>query len=437
MNQNGRADMKLSISLFRIDKEHSQGGIMKIAATSVSMEAARTYREVEQRISGFNVKAGANAQTSFDDFRLRLSRSLNSASSTRFASQSVVCGANAGCPPMSPGANTPGSTLADLVLSRLTEMTLGHPVQILEVTDNPTQSIQRAELTTTTVYRHEEKINFSAEGRVQTTDGREIAFNLGLSMERSTTVTDSASTGLPTFIDPLILQFDAAPAFLGDSIFLFDLNGDGIKEQLACPGKGCGFLVFDRNNDGVINNGLELFGPTTGAGFRELADLDEDTNQWIDENDPIFDSLMVWSPDGLGGESLRSLREAGVGAISVAHSGSAFQLENSHGDILGTVKASGIFLTEAGEVRSIQEIDLATPPMTSATNPAGWPPAGDHQEVALQMLRHIMSMQQFRLKMLLTEQRLLGTSRKIERRQWLLDWLQNRTERSAMVLKPG
>ncbi len=409
---------------------------MKIAATVIGMEAARTYREGEQRW-GFSSRTGSNAETSFDDFRLRLSRSLQSASSTRFASQSLVSGVNTGCPPMLPGENNSGAKMTDLLLSQLTEMTIGQSVRIREVTDNPVQPVQRAELTSTTIYRQEERINFSAEGRVQTTDGREIAFNLGLSMERSTTVTDSASTGFPTFIDPLILQFDAAPSFLGDSIFLFDINGDGIKEQLACPGKGCGFLVFDRNNDGVINNGLELFGPTTGAGFHELADLDKDANQWIDENDPIFDNLMVWSPDGLGGESLRSLREAGVGAISVVHSGSAFQLENSHGDILGTVKASGIFLTEAGEVRSLQEIDLATPSMASATNPAGWPPADDHQEAALQMLRHIISMQQFRLKMLLTEQRLLGTSRKIERRQWLLDWLENRSERSTMVLIPG
>ncbi|MFH0782319.1 MAG: hypothetical protein V2B20_10275 [Pseudomonadota bacterium] len=406
---------------------------MKIAATAVGMEAARTYKEVEQRTSSFSSKTGSNAQPSFDDFRMRISRSLNSSSSTQFTGQSVVSRVSGGSSPMSQGENELGAKMADLVLSQLTERMIGKSVRIIEVTDNPVQSVKWAELTYATVYRQEERINFSAQGRVQTTDGREIAFNLGLSMERNTIVTDSASIGFPTFIDPLVLQFEAAPAFLGDSIFLFDLNGDGVKEQLACPGKGCGFLAFDRNNDGIINNGLELFGPTTGAGFCELADLDKDANQWIDENDPIFDSLMIWSPDGLGGESLRSLREAGVGAISVVHSGSTFQLENSAGNILGTVKASGIFLTEAGEVRSLQEIDLAAPAMASATNPSGWPPARDRQEVALQMLRNIISMQQFRLKMMLTEQRLLGTSRKIERRQWLLDWLENRSEWSTMT----
>lgn len=243
---------------------------------------------------------------------------------------------------------------------------------------------------------------FSAQGTVQTTDGREIAFDLGLSMERHAVAVNSASLDMSTiFVDPLILQFDTASSLLSDRSFLFDLDSDGNTEQLACPGSGCGFLAFDRNRDGVINNGLELFGPSSGSGFGELAELDRDANQWIDENDPIFDQLLIWSQDGQGGEILQSLRTAGVGAIAVLHAGTAFQLESAAGDILGTLKSSGIFLTEAGEVRSLQEVDLALPAAATASD-QGIVQSGESElDAAMQTLRVIINMQQLRLRMML------------------------------------
>lgn len=252
-------------------------------------------------------------------------------------------------------------------------------------------------------------------------------------MERKTIVTESVAIGLNMFIDPLVLRFGTDTALLSDSVFSFDLRSDGRKEQLACPGKGCGFLAMDRNSDGVIGNGLELFGPATGEGFSELAGFDSDANQWIDENDPIFDKLLIFRPDGQGGESLQSLRQAGVGAISIVHAGTDFQLESQGGAILGSVKASGIFLTETGEVRSLQEVDLATPATDAARASGPWPPVNDLQELALQALRDIIGMQQFRLKMRLAEQRLQSAAQKIEQRQWLLDWLQNLSQWQAMT----
>ena len=50
--------------------------------------------------------------------------------------------------------------------------------------------------------------------------------------------------------------------------FAFDLNADGQAEQINFVAPGSGFLVFDRNQDGKVNNGSELFGPTTDNGFQ-------------------------------------------------------------------------------------------------------------------------------------------------------------------------
>jgi len=104
-------------------------------------------------------------------------------------------------------------------------------------------------------------------------------------------------------------------------------------------------------------------------------------------------------------------------------------MESQGGEILGRVKASGIFLTEAGEVRSLQEIDLATP----ATDAEAWPTINEQQELALQALRDIIGMQQLRLKIRLAEQRLESATQKVVQRQWLLNWLQNRSQWQTMT----
>jgi hypothetical protein len=416
---------------------------MKIAATAVGMDAARTYREVEQRISGFGLMNGTDTPATANDFGIRLSRTLNSSSLTQSTSQSVVNRVSDGCPPPMQQHDEGSASNAEKVLSQLTEQLIGQPVIIREVKEHlePASSsksphislnvalpFQRAEVISSIIYSQEEKVMFSAQGAVQTADGRDISFNLGLSMERKTMVTDSAAIGFNMFIDPLVLRFDTGTALLSDSVFSFDLNGDGQKEQLACPGRGCGFLSIDRDSDGVIGNGLELFGPTTGEGFGELAGFDSDANQWIDENDPIFDKLLIFNPDSQCGESLQSLRQAGVGAISIVHAGTDFQMESQGGVILGRVKASGIFLTEAGEVRSLQEIDLATTATDAALASGAWPTINEQQEIALQALRDIIAMQQFRFKIRLAEQHLESATQKVVQRQWLLDWLQNRSQ---------
>lgn len=412
---------------------------MIIAATAVGMDAARTYKEVEQRTSNLSLASGLSTPALAEDFNIRLTHSLSSESRMQSTSQSLVSRGSGGCLPLTQNDKSYG-TSGEEILSQLAEQVIGQPVTISEVEENPRPAapsaspripgkglllVQRAELISSIVYTQEEKVMFSAQGQVQTADGRDISFHLGLSMERRTMVTTSVATNLTMFVDPLVLRFDTDTALLGDSVFSFDLDSDGEKEQLACPGSGCGFLSLDRNHDGIIGNGLELFGPASGEGFGELAGFDSDANQWIDENDPIFDKLLIYRPDGQGGESLQSLRQAGVGAISIAHAGTKFQLEGLSGDILGSVKASGIFLTEAGEVRCLQEVDLANPATAAATATGALPPADNQQEIALQALRDIITMQQFRLKMRLAEQRMRTSTRKMEQRQWLLSWLEN------------
>lgn len=210
-------------------------------------------------------------------------------------------------------------------------------------------------------YTEAETTSFSASGTVKTADGREISFNLELEMSRLYHEESSVSLRLGDAarkIDPLVLNFSGNAASLVDQRFSFDLNADGKEEQIARLDSGSAYLVFDRNSDGRINDGKEMFGPTSGDGFSELAALDDDGNGWIDENDRAFSELRLWQPDANGEGQLRTLQESGVGAISLAHISTPFDLKGNDNQLLGQIRSSGIFLQESGMAGTIQQIDL-------------------------------------------------------------------------------
>lgn len=211
------------------------------------------------------------------------------------------------------------------------------------------------------VYAEHESSSFTASGIVKTSDGREIRFELSLQMQRSYYEESSTSLRIGDAarqIDPLVLNFSGNSAGLVDQRFSFDLNSDGQNEQIARLAAGNAYLVFDRNADGRINNGKEMFGPQSGDGFAELAALDDDRNSWIDENDSAFSQLRLWSPDEQGQGKLSTLAEAGVGAISLTRLSTPFDLKGSNNALLGQIRSSGIFLQESGEAGTIQQIDL-------------------------------------------------------------------------------
>lgn len=210
-------------------------------------------------------------------------------------------------------------------------------------------------------YTEAETTSFSASGTVKTADGREISFNLELEMSRLYHEESSVSLRLGDAarkIDPLVLNFSGNAASLVDQRFSFDLNADGKEEQIAHLASGSAYLVFDRNSDGRINDGKEMFGPTSGDGFSELAALDDDGNGWIDENDRAFSELRLWQPDANGEGQLRTLQESGVGAISLARISTPFDLKGNDNQLLGQIRSSGIFLQESGMAGTIQQIDL-------------------------------------------------------------------------------
>lgn len=213
----------------------------------------------------------------------------------------------------------------------------------------------RWQRTITTQVEESEKTTVCGQGCVRTADGRDIEFDYSLALARDYRSNSRlAESGSMVLRDPLVLSFAGQSCELSETRIDFDLDADGVAEKIPGLGQGSCFLVFDRNGNGRADNGSELFGVASGDGFADLALLDGDGNGWIDEADAAFAELALWS-----GDSFTSLKEKGVGALSTAAVDAPFLLKTASNELLGQIRAAGIYLSEAGEVGHLQQVDLA------------------------------------------------------------------------------
>lgn len=205
-----------------------------------------------------------------------------------------------------------------------------------------------------------EETTFSGTGTALTEDGRVIDFGVDFSMSRRLCQyagIDVASA--VSLIDPLVINVGSGVTSISDQSFFFDLDADGQEEKISNLGEGSGFLALDRNGDGKIGDGSELFGTKSGDGFKDLSAYDLDGNGWIDENDKIYDQLKVWIRNEDGTDTLLGLKEADVGAIHLGKADTEYSHFGSTFAMQAMTRASGVFLRESGGVGTVQQVDLA------------------------------------------------------------------------------
>lgn len=212
-------------------------------------------------------------------------------------------------------------------------------------------------------YSRSDAIAFNTQAVIKTKDKE---FNIDLEYSYTKAFFEQHKETLEfeesSFLDPLVIQYDgSATAFdtLSDTMsFKFDLKNNEMLLDLPALKKGNGFLVLDKNHNGEIDNGSELFGPSTNNGFEELRAFDSDGNNWIDENDPIFNDLLIWSKNDAGEDTLVGLGQSGIGALYLTEVKSAFTYNKSVNESVAQLKSSSIFLREDGTAGLLSSLDF-------------------------------------------------------------------------------
>lgn len=139
-------------------------------------------------------------------------------------------------------------------------------------------------------------------------------------------------------VDPIIIDLDRdGIETLGKSAnIFFDHNGNGFAENTGWVGKDDGLLVWDKDKDGKITSGGEIFGDhmlledgtSAENGFQALAELDKNGDGVIDKLDDAYHFLQVWQDKNSNGVvddgELMSLASAGIASISTSYKNSKY-----------------------------------------------------------------------------------------------------------------
>ncbi|MCR5482162.1 MAG: hypothetical protein K6F52_05140, partial [Clostridia bacterium] len=190
---------------------------------------------------------------------------------------------------------------------------------------NSSENLYRFNVTRTETLATSTSVTFSAAGSVNTADGRSISLNMNFSMSQQVSRSLSVSFERITR-DPLIIDFAGNLTQFDGSTMNFDIDADGEDEKIRELKAGSGYLALDANGNGEIDDGSELFGPSTDSGYGELSAFDEDNNGWIDENDSVFSKLKIWYRDEAGNRHLDAIVDKGIGAIYLGYAATQYDM---------------------------------------------------------------------------------------------------------------
>lgn len=203
----------------------------------------------------------------------------------------------------------------------------------------------------------------------------QVKLGFGTTLDEATTSNESWGVdNITIYMDPssysppLILDLNSngmTSISLSESNTYFDYGADGLKEHTAWIEKGDALLVRDINNDGIINDGSELFGDHTkladgslaSDGYAALAGYDTNNDGVIDKNDTDFAQLKLWQDTNLNGKTdageLVDLSVAGITSLSLNRAdGSVYAQSTENGNII-TNETSYASLSDTGTMRDV------------------------------------------------------------------------------------
>ena len=348
---------------------------MKIAQSSVNLVSSHRYQE-ERSVT---LKSETMTRSAFLESLQSQEKKMDQLALSDVSTQDEAIGSDSymSLKPSKSEYLTPQTNSLEDQIMELRNMLLERILRLLQVFGGDSQSRGYAKTLSNTMnaltdnmfvkkttievtHIETEETTFSGTGTALTEDGRVIDFGVDFSMSRRLCQyagIDVASA--VSLIDPLVINVGSGVTSISDQSFFFDLDADGQEEKISNLGEGSGFLALDRNGDGKIGDGSELFGTKSGDGFKDLSAYDLDGNGWIDENDKIYDQLKVWIRNEDGTDTLLGLKEADVGAIHLGKADTEYSHFGSTFAMQAMTRASGVFLRESGGVGTVQQVDLA------------------------------------------------------------------------------
>jgi hypothetical protein len=165
--------------------------------------------------------------------------------------------------------------------------------------------------------------------------------------------------------DPLVIDLDRDGKTDTSGFRFFDMDANGRAELSSWVSGGDGLLVIDKNDNGIIDDGLEVFGnqyvKSDGSvatdPFDALSDFDSNSDGVIDSNDVNFADLKVWADlnaDGVfDNDELVSLEDAGIESISLENTSSGEADESGN-----TVVAEGQITWSDGDTGIINAYEF-------------------------------------------------------------------------------
>jgi hypothetical protein len=203
--------------------------------------------------------------------------------------------------------------------------------------------------------QHSQSLSYQMNGEFDV-NGQHIKIDYSFVIASEQTSYSSVEKTAAALKDPLIVQFGEQSIGQIKGHQNFDINQDGDLNKLPVFSGDVGYLVYDKNQNLKADNGGELFGPKTGLGFNELAQLDSNKNGFIDSDDDAFEHLYLWQPEK--SNNLRSLTEVKIQAINTSAIDSPFSFYDTKGNIMAQMRQSSFAISHDGEGKAVHQIDV-------------------------------------------------------------------------------
>jgi|GEM_PF-2091567 len=206
--------------------------------------------------------------------------------------------------------------------------------------------------------------------------GHEAGHNLGQQISDLFTAATVATVATAPRRDPLVFDLNGngleTTGISATNPILFDHDADGVKTATGWVSANDAFLVLDKNGNGVIDNGRELFGDAmlksngqlATDGFDALRDLDSNADGKISSGDTQFSNLRLWrdlNQDGISqSNELFTLGSQNIAAINAGSTTNSQILSNGNqlADLGSFIKTDGSSGTLGEVTGNLGDINL-------------------------------------------------------------------------------